>query len=132
MCELLIQGYPNVKIAGMFGVSENAIKHCFGRMYRKFGINYRGCLPHICLAVMLTYDRHPELIPRPGVGATISYRHEPGWIYRDHPGECSISYTQPKADVLYHPTRQDKPPSASPDYDSTALGRISTANSYIH
>jgi hypothetical protein len=128
MCELLIQGYPNVKMAELFGVTKSCIKNTFQRIYRKFHIDYKTCLPHIRLAVMLTYERYPQLVPRIGMGATVSYHNQRGWSSNAHPGECSISYTQPEA----YTTGQNKPTSAPFDHDSASLGRNSPAHSYIH
>lgn len=131
MCELLIQGYPNVKIAELFGVTESCIKGTLKRIYKKFRIDYEACLPHIRLAVMLTYDRYPQLVPRganyihddprPGVGTR---RADPQTPY----DPVGVSYTQP----IYSPTGQNKPTSAPFDHDSASLGRISPAHSYIH
>ena len=72
VAELLLTGMQWVKIADHLGIARRTIKAYAKGLYLKCGI-YEDSekLQYIQLAVMLTYERWPELVPRKaaGVGA---------------------------------------------------------------
>jgi DNA-binding NarL/FixJ family response regulator len=58
---LLMEGYGNHEIARFLRWKRRTVKNMLSGMYRKAGI--RCGVKQVRLAVLLTYERHPELIP---------------------------------------------------------------------
>jgi DNA-binding NarL/FixJ family response regulator len=69
VAELLLTGMDWVTIADYLGIARRTMKAHASRLYLKCGI-YEDPkkLQYIQLAVMLTYERWPELVPRNAVG----------------------------------------------------------------
>lgn len=85
ICELLCLGKTDAEIAAEIGVAKRTIKEYLARIYRMAGISPRDTapkLPRICLIVALTYERHPELVPRPNT-ISVALTPEPNCIRRD-------------------------------------------------
>jgi len=76
VCELLCGGYTNEEIANQLGIRVRTVKHYLHSCFLKFQIDgTRLC--RIILAVQLTYDRHPELVPRTGLCAETGHTGRP-------------------------------------------------------
>ena len=61
--ELLIQGCGQSEIAKRLGIGQSAVKHMLREIAWKAGVHDSKKLPHITVAVALTYDRYPDLLP---------------------------------------------------------------------
>ena|ERR1700719_4708335 len=62
ICELLCEGRTNAEISKIVGLQYRTIKAHFQRIFLRFGIENRY-IKRLRLAVLLTYERSPELVP---------------------------------------------------------------------
>jgi DNA-binding CsgD family transcriptional regulator len=61
--DLVIRGYTNRQIATALDMTEDTVKQHLYHVYAMYGINAKTHMARICLAMQVTYERHPELMP---------------------------------------------------------------------
>jgi DNA-binding CsgD family transcriptional regulator len=107
ICELLLKGHSNEEIANQVNITLHTLHMHFNRIYQRIPVAGEKREKRIRLAVALTYERHPELVPDDSLRAIVTDDADEGcYIFHSRTADAIESTNHTYSIIFYRSQKE--------------------------